>query len=116
MPNRIQLSRRAGYRKPEGAVVVSRPSIFGNPFVFKEAPNGGRYRLGGREQENARRKKQCIDLYRYHLINDERPQWAAMRAALPTLRGKDLACWCPLPLPGKTDFCHAAVLIQEANR
>lgn len=116
MPKRIQLSRRKGYRKPEGAVVVSRPSIFGNPFVFTPAPNGGRYRPGGREQENAKRKKECIDLYRYHLLNDEREQWARMRAALPELRGKDLACWCPLPANGKTDLCHAAVLLVEANR
>lgn len=31
-PRRVQLSRRAGYRKPEGAVVVARPSRWGNPF------------------------------------------------------------------------------------
>ncbi len=29
---RIQLSRRRGYRKPEGTVVVARPSGWGNPF------------------------------------------------------------------------------------
>jgi hypothetical protein len=32
MPERIQLRRTKGYRKPEGAVVVSRPSKWGNPF------------------------------------------------------------------------------------
>lgn len=31
-PQRVQLSRRRGYRKPEGAIVVARPSKWGNPF------------------------------------------------------------------------------------
>lgn len=31
-PQRIQLRRTKGYRKPEGAVVVARPSKWGNPF------------------------------------------------------------------------------------
>lgn len=34
MPERIHLRRVAGWRKPAGAVVVSRPSRFGNPFVY----------------------------------------------------------------------------------
>ena len=34
---------------------------------------------------------------------------------LPTLRGKNLACWCPLPGPGGRDTCHAAVLLERAN-
>ena len=33
-----------------------------------------------------------------------------LMAALPELRGKDLACWCA-PLP-----CHADVLLKLANR
>lgn len=31
-PKRVQLRRSKGWRKPEGAVVVSRPSVWGNPF------------------------------------------------------------------------------------
>lgn len=31
-PRRIQLRRTKGWRKPEGAVVVSRPTRWGNPF------------------------------------------------------------------------------------
>ena len=34
MPKRIQLKRTKGWRKPEGAVVVSRPSRWGNPFAI----------------------------------------------------------------------------------
>lgn len=36
--------------------------------------------------------------------------------ALPTLRGKNLACWCPLPKHGEPDNCHAALLLELANR
>ena len=32
MPKRVQLRRAKGYRKPDGAIVVSRPSVYGNPF------------------------------------------------------------------------------------
>src|SRR5690349_13318575 len=34
-PKRVQLRRTKGWRKPEGAVVVSRPSPYGNPFPVK---------------------------------------------------------------------------------
>jgi hypothetical protein len=34
MPERIQLRRTAGWRKPEGALVVSRPSDWSNPFAI----------------------------------------------------------------------------------
>lgn len=116
MPKRIQLSRAKGWRKPAGAIVVSRPSLFGNPFVPNVIKACSGYRKAGREQENARRLRECIDLYRYHLLNDDREQWVAMRAALPSLRDHDLCCWCKLPKDGAPDMCHAAVLIGEANR
>jgi len=31
---------------------------------------------------------------------------------LAELRGKDVACWCPLPRPGEPDLCHAAVYLK----
>jgi hypothetical protein len=31
------------------------------------------------------------------------------------LASKDLACWCPLPEPGETDWCHARILLEIAN-
>lgn len=34
-PQRIQLRRSSGWRKPEGAVVVSRPTKWGNPFGYR---------------------------------------------------------------------------------
>ena len=32
------------------------------------------------------------------------------------LAGKNLACWCPLPVPGQPDLCHAAVLLEVASQ
>ena len=32
---------------------------------------------------------------------------------LPELRGKHLACWCPLDMPDS--YCHAGVLLEMAN-
>jgi hypothetical protein len=40
----------------------------------------------------------------------------AVLHALATLRGKNLACWCAEPEPGQPDMCHAAVLLELANR
>jgi hypothetical protein len=53
------------------------------------------------------------------------PNWAAdmlaekrrkIAEALPTLRGKNLACWCPLPEEGQADLCHTAVLLDLVGR
>lgn len=93
-PHRIQLSRRRGWRKPEGAVVVSRPTRWGNPYQAGKDGDGGRAYL--------------VQLYREYLA---RPEQADLVTAIRAeLRGKDLACWCPLDQP-----CHADVLLEIAN-
>jgi hypothetical protein len=91
MPVRIQLSRARGWRKPAEAVVVARPSRWGNPFpVGAEVPTRAR----------------AVELYEEHLA--ARPELVARARA--ELRGKDLACWCPPDGP-----CHADVLLRVAN-
>lgn len=40
-PKRIRLSRQKGYRKPEGCIVVARPSRWGNPFTIASAWENG---------------------------------------------------------------------------
>ena len=90
MPSRIQLSRRRGWRLPDNAVSVARPTRWGNPVrigVDGGAPAGGA-RLRGWVQADPARV-------------------AAARAAL---RGRDLACWCAPHAP-----CHADVLLELAN-
>ena len=95
-PRRVQLHRTKGYRKPEGAVVVARPSRWGNPFTAEDAGSRAaalvafRTRLAGPPEAR-------------HYPSDEEIQ--------AELRGRDLACWCPLDGP-----CHADVLLEIANR
>lgn len=96
MPRRVQLSRRKGYRKPAGAIVVSRPTRWGNPFaVARDADTDARRRLVGDYRSFLERGLGAVT------VADVRGQ----------LRGKDLACWCPLGQP-----CHADVLLEIANR
>lgn len=105
---------------PLGAIIVSRPSRFGNPFTIADAieaemrnPRSAvthMYREwlrvgteGGWYQETYRIGRQTFDRSR-------------VLADLHTLRGKDLACTCPLPEPGQPDLCHAAVLLELARK
>jgi hypothetical protein len=93
MPRRIQLRRAKGWRKPPGAVVVARPSRWGNPF-----------RIGVDGDRSA-----CVDAYRRALLAGELR--VTVDDARGELAGRDLACWCP---PGAA--CHADVLLEVANR
>jgi hypothetical protein len=92
VPRRIQLTRRKGWRKPEGAVVVARPTKWGNPF-----------RLGEHGASRADVVR-WFALYRHH---EDYPSDDEVRAELA---GHDLACWCPLD-----QVCHADVLLRIAN-
>ena len=74
---------------PEGAVNVSRPTKWGNPF-----------RVGGESFV----PQSVLDRYEEHLRS--KPE---LMAALGELRGKDLACWC------KPLNCHGDVLLRLAN-
>ncbi len=95
-PKRIQLSRAKGWRKPEGTIVVSRPGRWGNPFRVCE-----RYPT----------REAAVEAFRALL--EGMPDLVAQ--ARRELRGRSLACWCPLPAPGEPDVCHARVLIEVAN-
>ena len=98
MPDRVQLRRAKGWRKPEGAVTVARPSSWGNPFKLGESVevDGETVTLG---------RERMIALYRRWLA--DRPELIAR--ARDELAGHDLACWCP---PGEP--CHADVLLRVA--
>jgi len=88
-PKRIQRSRVKGWRMPPGAVYVGRPSRWGNPIPIEPT---GHFDERGRAEYVATITVQ---------------QRAEIRRAL---RGRDLACWCPLDQP-----CHADVLLEIAN-
>ena len=106
-PVRIQRCRTAGWRMPEGAIYVGRPSRWGNPWSVGLAACA--CRSVGECQHNAFRAEtaaEAVDLFREHLARAPRLM-ARIRAELP---GHDLACWCPLDQP-----CHADVLLEIAN-
>lgn len=108
--HRIQLRRCAGWRLPLGAVVVSRPSKWGNPFDWREA----QAEWGGSDDEA---RAAVVGIYRDWLTMTEperfpahlRARRVAILADLSTLRGKSLACWCKPNSP-----CHADVLLDLA--
>lgn len=105
MPKRIQQKRTKGWRKPEGAVSVARPSKWGNPYTLEWARG---YWAGYAVTESDLRSEVVTCFRNDRLFLDcDYPSIATIRAEL---RGKDLMCWCPLDLP-----CHADVLLELAN-
>jgi hypothetical protein len=76
---------------PVGAVKVTRPGRWGNPFTVKE--HG---------------LKRALQLYREQLA--AHPELVAQ--ARRDLAGMDLACWCKLPTDGERDLCHGAILLE----
>lgn len=109
-PKRIQLSRRKGYCKPATAVVVARPSRWGNPYVI-------------RDREESEGQREAVQLFRCMV---ERYGETMRKAWLAPLRGRDLACWCKLcaehadgkPLGvecAECAPCHADVLLEVAH-
>jgi len=113
IPNRIQRSRAKGWRMPDNAVSITRPGKFGNPFTTDGCRNAGF--VGTDEQLRLR----CIEAFRVWLGPHWRNSWDGPESerrrkvileSLPSIRGKDLACFCK---PGKP--CHGDVLIQLAN-
>jgi hypothetical protein len=102
VPERIQLRRSRGWRKPPGAVVVARPTRWGNPFVVGRRIDG----------MLVRDRAHAVELYR-RLMADSPAECAAARSQLA---GRDLACWCPrLAADGSRGPCHADVLLEIAN-
>lgn len=111
-PKRIQLSRKKGWRMPEGAVKVDRTTRWGNPFLVSNAVAAGRFDVGakvGGRWIGVPSVEDAVECFR-EMLKCEGQTADAFRAALPELRGKDLACWCALDAP-----CHADVLLELAN-
>jgi hypothetical protein len=102
MPERIQLRRTKGWRKHLGAVVVARPTKWGNPYTVE---------FTGSRAQSAASFRTFLRLRRTQLWP---PGWVTDYPSDAEIRtelcGKDLACWCPLDQP-----CHADVLLELAN-
>ena len=125
-PKRIQRKRTKGWRMPEGSVYVGRPTRWGNPYpvgtgnlmAHGECAPGwvGAYEVGEPvwfelSLERGLTAQDVCDLYRSCLLlTIETGEPEEIVEALKELRGRDLACWCPLDQP-----CHADVLLEIAN-
>ena len=87
---------------PANTVKIDRTTRWGNPFVI--GPDGNR--------------EQCIEKYRRFVAgtgSTAREDVFASRQFvaehIADLKGKNLACWCPMDGP-----CHAIILLDLANR
>ena len=114
MPKRIQLSRRKGWKKPTGCILVSRPSKWGNPFPV--AQYGARRAVAifraGINKQWARMRKLMLPVKLDDLgIFNLQCYFLNIIIRLPKLRGHPLGCWCK-----PYDFCHADILLEAANR
>lgn len=124
-PRRIQLQRTAGWRKPDDAVVVTRPGPWGNPFV-PEAVHGGwllavhgnKNRIDATVRAIAREANATAPwvtkiaatrgaVAAFRRLHDNEISRGSMRHHL---KGKVLACWCKVG-----ECCHADVLLEFAN-
>ncbi len=104
---------------PSNTVVVARPSKWGNPYRIERSDTGdpnddegpliidgngrllnyvGDWATDRTTWKNVRER--VVSLFRAD----------AVHMNLAELRGKNLACWCPLDQP-----CHADVLLELAN-
>lgn len=119
MPERIQRQRTKGWRLPEGAVYVGRPSRWGNSYVLGRIGDMRRWtgwivvhddvRIGEPFPSKVEAARSAVDLYAFAVARGrgDFPWPAEIRAELA---GKDLVCWCPPDQP-----CHADVLLEIAN-
>lgn len=124
MPHRLRFHRRRGFRLPDNALRVARPSRFGNPFRVSQMPGDTWYLVylpdsyegtlehrifrSSKYSHLTQREAHAVAVECYHELLERRPLPAR---DLQALRGKDLACYCPLDLP-----CHVDVLLELANR
>ncbi|MGW8286204.1 MAG: DUF4326 domain-containing protein [Candidatus Deferrimicrobiaceae bacterium] len=102
MPERIQLRRTKGWRKPEGAVVVARPSKWGNPYKLDL------YRCEGGPMPRREAAYMAVRDFEAALYAGQLN--ISVADVRRELAGKDLCCWCPPDAP-----CHAVVLLAYAN-
>ena len=107
-PKRIQRKRTRGWKMPERAIYVGRPTRWGNPYSASgETTTAAAVQMyRSMIDRHANGTRSCSD-------SDYLSVWDKdiTRHIRECLAGRDLACWCPLDQP-----CHADVLLEIANR
>jgi len=108
-PKRVQMSRQHPWRADNpDAVIVARPSRWGNPFEIGSTnwipvDESGQW---SKESHPPLTREQAVECFRLTAAFTAR-EYPGFYGALA---GRDLACWCPLDQP-----CHADVLLEIAN-
>jgi len=93
-PERIQRNRTRGWRMPKNAKYVGRPSKYSNPYKMTD---------GLARQE-------AVDRFNWWIKEKIEQDPEYLKELQADLRGKNLACWCPIGQP-----CHANILLWIAN-
>ena len=106
LPQRIQRKRTKGWKMPEGAVYVGRPTKWGNPFKIGSEHEYMHWVAGEFRPYTIRTAAQAVTAFSESIGRGSTFE----RDAKVELRGHDLACFCPLDQP-----CHADVLLEIAN-
>lgn len=121
-PQRIQLRRTKGWRKPAGSVVVARPSKWGNPYrVGRPVFRSDEPELHAHIAVNAPWPSISVTPVDAAAAVGAYERWITAQpdlvaAARAELAGRDLACWCPpVDERGEPVPCHADVLLELAN-
>jgi hypothetical protein len=113
LPQRIQLSRRKGWRMPVNTVNCARPGRWGNPWRIGQrliVLSGPSVRAKCEVEIITLTRETAVEFFR-RSVSGTAPSPTAARAMIRReLYGKNLACWCK---PG--DPCHADILLEIAN-
>lgn len=102
---------------PENTVYVGRPTKWGNHHVIKNLGKNIYGVLKAVELCNTGKVIMCADYLgtdvecRTEAVKRYRKDLPMIPPEIEQLRGKNLACFCPLDQP-----CHADILLQIANQ
>lgn len=132
-PQRIQLRRTKGWRMPENTVKVDRATKWGNPLRIEcdvadafgvVSPIAVVDGSGKVAQTHFLTRRDAaawaVAAFRSgvqtavqfpQIARDADPEFYLIASNISKLRGKNLACWCPLDQP-----CHADVMLELANK
>lgn len=125
MPKRIQRKRTKGWTMPPNTVYVGRPSKWGNPFIAYNDRQPGHDRMGYHTLSAGMAVISFAQVIETGWCSIPVPrwpkgkiprEWVTIEDVRRELRGKDLACGCPLVDKDGNKFpCHADVLLEIAN-
>ena len=113
MPKRIQRKREKGWRMPPNTVSVTRPGRWGNPYFPGCCRARGFFDDETMEpcEHDVRDPRVQVKWFGELMEQRRTDNPTEFESYIAPLRGKDLACWCPLDQP-----CHADALLELANK